>query len=466
MKLYLPLFLILLFCGYAYTGHYDIIQIPNIKVNLCNIQFISPANGWIVGDSGTLLYSQDSAKTWTSKPFNAKRILAGLKFTDSLTGIIWSGGYKKGESSHTWISIYKTSNQGNTWDSIACDFGDSINGTCMRFANNSIGWVTINYSNNQADIFGTIDGGNTWIKEVHLSADNELLKDNYATQIHFTSLSICDSNNCFATSYNYAGNPVASFNECWLFGTNNQGKNWNSKLTWGNKQPGQIICSYYLPNKYWYYDYEYSHCGQIVNDSGKTIFWLSPCASTTTIDYCLPISHDEGWIAVSRNDVLKSCDTCITFKYSPFLFHTINGGLYWDTVSLVDNAYNLVAGSVYDVNNAFFLFKDGIVYHFTDTRPLAIKNRPKIENRPKPFFNVIIKNGDISVHFSPCCTNTMEFSIVTSTGKVMLQTQITKGISHLNIPGARQLASGVYYAIVKDRLSVTKSTIMPFVVQK
>ena len=66
-------------------------QTSNTSQTLYGIQMLDSTHGWVVGDSGTILYTADGGGTWTPKDSGTTTRLESVYFIDALQG--WAVGY-------------------------------------------------------------------------------------------------------------------------------------------------------------------------------------------------------------------------------------------------------------------------------------------------------------------------------------------------------------------------------------
>ncbi|MBC6949390.1 PKD domain-containing protein [candidate division KSB1 bacterium] len=165
-------------------------ELQNTGTNeeLNSIFFINENTGWIAGRNEAMLKTIDAGMNWQLQPFSSGGIAEHLKyvqFVDANVG--WAIGDTGGEAT---IYVYKSIDGGTTWQALQLSktgpLKIGILGTAY-FHDVRIGWVAgiVRYwENNQniykAEIFGTTDGGATWI--IQESIPNKL---NFIRSAHF-----------------------------------------------------------------------------------------------------------------------------------------------------------------------------------------------------------------------------------------------------------------------------------------
>lgn len=113
------------------------------------IQFTDEKNGWMIGNSGSILHSSDGGETWAAQTSGVSATLYDISFIDNQTG--WVCGME-----HT---ILKTVDGGNSWQIISSAITFDNKGYFgVKFINENDGWVSSNYG----EILKTSDSGQTW----------------------------------------------------------------------------------------------------------------------------------------------------------------------------------------------------------------------------------------------------------------------------------------------------------------
>jgi photosystem II stability/assembly factor-like uncharacterized protein len=118
-------------------------------VSLFKIIFIDDNKGWIAGDYGRILCTTDGGKTWSRQQTGTDALLLDIEFTDSLFG--WAVGQSG--------TILHTSDGGKTWQTQISESTYLLNG--VEFADRLEGWICT-YGN----ILHTTDGGKNWEAQI------------------------------------------------------------------------------------------------------------------------------------------------------------------------------------------------------------------------------------------------------------------------------------------------------------
>jgi photosystem II stability/assembly factor-like uncharacterized protein len=115
--------------------------------DLLSVTFADEQHGWACGRLGTILHTNDAARTWASQQSNTKSTLASLSFVDA------SNGWAVGELG----TILHTSNGGTTWEKQKSPVTTYLFG--IHFVNPLEGWIVTEYTT----VLHTVDGGKTWV---------------------------------------------------------------------------------------------------------------------------------------------------------------------------------------------------------------------------------------------------------------------------------------------------------------
>jgi photosystem II stability/assembly factor-like uncharacterized protein len=118
---------------------------------LSSVYFSDPNTGFVVGQSGTILKTNDAGANWTSLSSGTTSDLRSVFFTDSRTGYA-VGSYS---SRYTGI-IIKTIDGGTTWNALPSGTIENLNS--VYFTNVNTGFAV----GENLTILRTINGGATW----------------------------------------------------------------------------------------------------------------------------------------------------------------------------------------------------------------------------------------------------------------------------------------------------------------
>lgn len=117
-------------------GNNWISVVSRTSVSLRGIRFISALEGWIVGDSGTILHSNDGGATWEAETSSTTQHLQSVYFLDASHG--WAVG-------NAGTILYRSSN--GSWAATATS-GSKPDQLTHIFMNDAMhGWITVDNSN-------------------------------------------------------------------------------------------------------------------------------------------------------------------------------------------------------------------------------------------------------------------------------------------------------------------------------
>ncbi len=108
--------------------------VSGTSVHLRGIQFINPLEGWIVGDSGTILHSNNGGATWEAETSPTAQPLQSVYFLDAAHG--WAVG-------DTGTLLYR--NGSGSWTQIVSGRADQFTHIMMNDSDH--GWITVNNPN-------------------------------------------------------------------------------------------------------------------------------------------------------------------------------------------------------------------------------------------------------------------------------------------------------------------------------
>jgi uncharacterized protein (TIGR03437 family) len=204
-------------------------QDPGVTVALNGVFFLNTSQGWVVGDNGMILRTTDGGAHWTQEPVASADSFVSVCFTDAQNG--WAASYAPiqywdflSEYTDWQASIWHSTDGGQTWLPQTVPASASVLKRIV-FVNPTTGFAAgakrTGYDDfgNAIDagaIYGTTDGGQNW---------NEI----FSTDVGFSFTALCftDANHGWASggaySMDYAG---AS-----MFRTSDGGNTWQSAST-------------------------------------------------------------------------------------------------------------------------------------------------------------------------------------------------------------------------------------------
>jgi len=113
-------------------------------LDLTDLDFVDRSRGWVVGDGGTILHTEDGGATWTPQASGTTAGLGAVDFVDAQNG--WAVG----------SAALRTTDGGATWLPLGLGTGTLL--TDVRFVSPDRGWIV----GDDGLILATTDGGATW----------------------------------------------------------------------------------------------------------------------------------------------------------------------------------------------------------------------------------------------------------------------------------------------------------------
>jgi len=137
----------------------------SVLTSLNSIFFPDSEKGWIAGDGGIILYTDNGGKNWFAVTGGTSENLSGIYFADRDTG--WAVG-------NNGTVLYKSD---DSTDWILQNSNTPENLTGLYFLNSTTGWIC----GEKGTILKTADGGTTWNKQFPGTSED-------ITDIYFSNL--------------------------------------------------------------------------------------------------------------------------------------------------------------------------------------------------------------------------------------------------------------------------------------
>lgn len=124
------------------------------------MKFITPQKGWVVGEQGTVLYTEDGGENWEAQESGTKLHLRKVQFIDHKKG--WMIGEGRSE-----VIILHTYDGGKNWSVQWRKEDEWMSLSGLHFINENGGWAAGNSTEYGGDciLINTFDGGTTWVEK-------------------------------------------------------------------------------------------------------------------------------------------------------------------------------------------------------------------------------------------------------------------------------------------------------------
>ena len=127
---------------------------------LTDLFFIDAQRGWVVGERGTVLRTENGGADWQAVHLGTSCRLESVFFLDDQNGWI-AGGYYTPRASSSRAVMFRTSNGGQSWQEVRSLTIPKLN--MIRFESVGDGWALGDAdANHPAGLYTTTDGGKTW----------------------------------------------------------------------------------------------------------------------------------------------------------------------------------------------------------------------------------------------------------------------------------------------------------------
>lgn len=380
-----------------------------------DICFVDADTGFVATDTPALLKTTNGGTNWVvTRTVQINQI----QFVDKNTG--YAIGYVP-----TNHRVYKTTNCGNTWDSMF--IGQGAYGS-LSFINKDTGWIGGFNQSSTKMVWQTTNGGQTF--QLQYSAPGGFIS------------------NIFFTKQNYSGNYYGWFTVSGnMHYTTNSGANWTQYTNMPNSNAGNP----YFLNK---------DTGWVVNANGSqnyTMFttnngnnWIIQNLPSIygAIDLYFHNSF-TGWGAGGFGKVTKSVNSGFNWGYQDVPFFTVNN------IFFLDNQTGWCGGNgIAKTTNG----GGNITYIGIQQISSEIPNQFKLEqNYPNPF------NPVTNIKYQIIKNSFVRLIIYDMLGKeiIMLVNQPQTAGIYLVDWNANSLPSGTYfYKLITDNYTETKKMIL------
>ena len=327
--------ILVLFSSALFAQNFDWTpQTTGITETLNDVFFVDSQTGWAVGNNGTILNTTNGGQTWSAQTSSATQGIRAVFFIDANTG--WAVG---GATSRTMI---KTTDGGTTWLDLPANSITSNQMFDIAFFDANIGWVTTYDS-----IFRTIDGGNTWVKEI------------YANTVNFPrnrAISVTSDTTAYVGGSRQTG--VGS-RDADVFYRNLS----NSPINWDISG----INTYVNDDEFYSIEFSNSHVGYAGGTKGKLLRKTGTLPTdnwNSNFDFGEDLTIRAISFSNENNGMFCASKTIASTNYT-LVYHTIDNGDNWSTNP--DSIPNLLQGVLHapDTVNAWAVGANGNIFKGT-----------------------------------------------------------------------------------------------------
>lgn len=336
----------------AYAQDAWIRQDSPTSVFLRKCTFADSLNGWIIGDSGVILYTSNGGANWIIQNQNVNHYLVNIFFLDKYNGWIaaWYNNFNNGSI------IYRTTNGGHNWN--YSNFPDSnLFISSIYFLDNNNGYFGTLFPN--GNIYRTTNGGGDWSP---CSIDSSAFSHYAIREIEFYNQL---TGFCIGGYIDIAGV---------IWRTTNAGISWTPQAV-GAEPINDIE---FLDSMNFIAvggDYEYGP--SIVKTTDAGVSWNYQTLNEFGIAYALSFRTDlEAWIPLG---------------FSQNLLLTTDRGSTWSLKQAPDSSA-LYYTTFTDNRNGWMIGEEGKIYKFNPNSSNIISNQTLIpksiylyQNYPNPF---------------------------------------------------------------------------------
>lgn len=358
------------------------VQETKTVLDLSYLNFINDSIGWAIGDKGAILFTNNEGKTWARQNSKTNNTLYSASFIDNNHG--WIGGFN---------CLLKTVDGGANWEYKYFDqsFWE------IKFIDEHVGWATGPFG----VLLKSLDGGNTW-NEV-LIDDLTVINGNpkpYSSKLHFIK---CDSSQItllYQKEYKNKNNSYESSFESFIATSINNGIDWSIKpIPYDNPIDGSI---YINDRTIWYYNQDTTSNAieefNLETSDTNSLVMPSEVKEIKSVHF---IDNANGW-AISDNNIIKTDDggrTWTTQRQSisgypdainiineqekviihsgiregVFLNYTNDGGKTWKRKSITQDDFRISYAKFFQNGYGIMLLTNGFFYSI-DTSIIMVSN--------------------------------------------------------------------------------------------
>ena len=319
---------------------------------LSSVFFIDIDNGWVVGEDGIILKTNDGGSNFFSQKKGTEEILTSVFFTSINNG--WTIG--------TGRTILKTVNGGTTW--IPQSSGTSYDFSSIFFVENNLGWATSGSFSSGYQILKTTNGGIEWISCKYIP---EVLESIY----------FVDTNNGWVVG-----------DDGFIANTTDAGINWNTQRSGRTKEDLESV--YFVnSNIGWAVGIDWNNSSNVIlKTENGGISWIDQsCGGTNSLHSVFFIDENNGW-AVGDGYYGNS---------EGKIFKTTNGGTDWsiqsiESINRLNSIYFTDVNTGWAVGGGMYSTESSIILKTNDG---GINWFPQIIKCLKDFYSVYFIDNNI-----------------------------------------------------------------------
>lgn len=137
-------------------------------IDLLDVQFINPNEGWAVGKSGLIIHTSNAGQSWEQQYSGTTDILSSVCFVDPMNG--WAAGQ--------FMCILRTTDGGNNW--ITQNSEDSCILGQIYFLDINEGWAV----GSCGKILHTTNGGDNWTEQNSGTTSRKFYSVHFTDNLH------------------------------------------------------------------------------------------------------------------------------------------------------------------------------------------------------------------------------------------------------------------------------------------
>lgn len=355
-QVFLTFTALLFFCSNLFA-QWEVLN-EGVKGNLNAMDFINVNVGWVAGDEGTLLKTEDGGDTWRSLPQAENWNVRIMDFITDSVGWVVSNDWSTNKE-----VFMRTTDGGQTWQVQK----ENTNIVSLCVIDENMVYVLITGDPYRYAILKTSNGGVNW-EYIYLNYENK----------HFNTICFVNRDTGFVVGSFWDG----SINHALVLRTENGGMTWTEIIS---PTLGAISNIQFIHDSTGFFLDEYSFLLYKTEDAFKT--WpTSPIIDTTYIFSYYALNRDTICAVVQEGGVGNWGAGCNLQK-------SVNGGQTWENKFFI----NWWVDKVYfSSSQTGFLF-GGAPYGGTIVRSIDAGENWKFQLLSFPFHDVSFINKDIGL---------------------------------------------------------------------